>query len=221
MRDRLVRSQAGHAARGDPRRHEGGRARRRRTNATRCRNTWPRKFAATLEVKPEEFTRELEPGGEGGGEWARGPDHSDRASRRKWGKIQALYDVGPPPPTHLLVRGSEQSPGRGSSARILARPVRDRMPSGRTSARAMRRDAAGAARRWLAGSPTGVRRRPPCVARVMVNRIWQQLFGRGIVPTPDNFGVQGQPPTHPELLEWLSSRVRRRRLADQAADQAR
>ncbi len=41
----------------------------------------------------------------------------------------------------------------------------------------------------------------------MVNRIWKHLFGRGIVPTPDNFGVQGQPPTHPELLEWLSSEL--------------
>lgn len=54
--------------------------------------------------------------------------------------------------------------------------------------------------RWIA-SPEN-----PLTARVMVNRIWQHLFGVGIVPSVDNFGIPGERPTHPELLDFLAQR---------------
>jgi hypothetical protein len=63
----------------------------------------------------------------------------------------------------------------------------------------------GSGRLQLAGQLVDPQRNP-FVPRVMVNRVWQHLFGRGLVPSVDNFGVLGQEPTHPELLDHLATR---------------
>jgi hypothetical protein len=162
------------------------------------------KFAG-LAVKPEEVTAALSESEKRAAADLDAEIAATEPKRRKWGKIQALYDVDQPPPTHLLLRGSEETPGAEVTPgflQVLCRSETQARPSivsphestsGRRSALA----------HWLTNpdSPAS-----PLVARVMVNRICQQLFGRGIVPTSDNFGAQGQPPTHPELLEWLSDR---------------
>jgi hypothetical protein len=104
-----------------------------------------------------------------------------------------MRDRDEPRETHVLERGSFLSPGDPVSAGVPA--VLNDLPSrGGT-----RLDLA----HWLV-SPQN-----PLTARVTVNRIWARLFGTGLVATEDDFGSQGEPPSHPELLDWLACEFQR------------
>ena len=125
--------------------------------------------------------------------------------RRSHGWIHAVYDVGPPPATLLFKRGQFDMPGREAPPGFL----RVFGESSDPSTLAPQGSASSGRRlelaRWLtaADSPAS-----SLVARVMVNRVWQQLFGQGLVATSENLGLSGARPTHPELLDWLAADFR-------------
>ncbi len=102
------------------------------------------------------------------------------------------------PPSYFLIRGdanakgSLMKPGFVTVATYGNPPIEIPPADGHTSGR--RRALA----EWLASASN------PLTARVMVNRIWHHHFGRGIVPTLDNFGKMGEPPTHPALVDYLA-----------------
>jgi hypothetical protein len=97
-----------------------------------------------------------------------------------------------PRATHLLQRGDYRSPGD---------PVTPGVPSVlhplTVDSAPTRLDLA----RWLVSDEN------PLTARVIVNRIWQEYFGRGLVKTSENFGTQGEMPSHAELLDWLAAEL--------------
>ena len=104
-------------------------------------------------------------------------------------EIMVMKELPRPRPTYLLKRGAYDAPA-------------DRVEPGTPAslppfASFWPRNRLGLAQ-WLTEP------KHPLTARVAVNRWWQALFGRGIVATPEDFGSQGQLPSHPELLDWLA-----------------
>ena len=114
----------------------------------------------------------------------------------------AVAENGPKPrPTRILLRGNVQTPGAEvppAFPGIFAQPTPtppDRSNEATSTGR--RRQLA----EWMSDP------RNPLTARVIANRVWQHHFGAGLVPTPDDFGVTGLPPSHPELLDHLASEL--------------
>ncbi|MCH7687999.1 MAG: DUF1553 domain-containing protein, partial [Planctomycetes bacterium] len=120
--------------------------------------------------------------------------------RVKFDEVRALYDLPGSVTTPVLLRGDPLTPGPNVEPGAITalntpKPFTWRPPpnGARTSGRRL------AFARWLT-QPAH-----PLTARVMVNRIWMHHFGTGIVSTPEDFGVSGSPPSHPELLDWLAT----------------
>ena len=102
----------------------------------------------------------------------------------------------------LLVRGNSNTPKEPVSRRFLEAFHGHDQAIATEKGDAKASTFSGSGRRELALEML----RSPLVSRVAVNRIWHHLFGRGIVPTVDNMGVLGLPPSHPELLDYLAIR---------------
>src|SRR5262249_4785882 len=103
------------------------------------------------------------------------------------------------PETFVLLRGNPHVKGDKGEPAIptlfnLPAPVMP-SPSGKAKTTGRRTVLAN----WIASKDN------PLTARVMVNRIWQYHFGRGLVRSSSNFGTAGDRPTHPELLDWLAA----------------
>jgi Protein of unknown function (DUF1553)/Protein of unknown function (DUF1549)/Planctomycete cytochrome C len=97
---------------------------------------------------------------------------------------------------NILIRGSTHTPGERVPRRFLE-ALGGAPPEGYGP---------GSGRERLAAQMLAEDN--PLTSRVMVNRVWSHLFGRGLVPTVDNFGVLGERPSHPELLDWLADTFR-------------
>jgi hypothetical protein len=112
-----------------------------------------------------------------------------------------MTDAGPTaPPVRLLRKGNYTSPGEEVAPGFLSVLEPDptafhAIPSAHSTGRR------AALAEWL------TRPDHPLTARVIVNRLWQHHFGRGIVATPSDFGTMGAEPTHPELLDWLATEL--------------
>jgi hypothetical protein len=108
-------------------------------------------------------------------------------------RAMVLVDLPKPVQPHVLKRGNPGNPGEEVPRQFLEvvagperRPFKD-----------------GSGRLELARAIAS--RDNPLTARVMVNRVWMHHFGKGLVRTPGDFGARGEPPTHPELLDWLAT----------------
>ncbi len=127
----------------------------------------------------------------------KGPLAETQAQLKKIDELQSQFSTtliaaerSEPRPTYILTRGEYDQP-KGDALEPGIPAVLNPLPQDAPANRL------GLAK-WLTS------RDNPLVSRVLVNRLWQQVYGHALVRTPEDFGLQGQQPTHPELLDWLA-----------------
>ena len=116
--------------------------------------------------------------------------------------VMVMHELPTPRPTFLLQRGQFNLPDKSERLAPGVPPALNRFASAHTADADA--DAGKAADNRLGLASWLVHPRHPLTARVAVNRMWQQFFGTGIVKTAENFGTQGELPSHPQLLDWLA-----------------
>ena len=117
-----------------------------------------------------------------------------REAEPKFSTTMITREAPEPRTTFIQMRGDFLRPG----AKVESAVPAVLLTEGRSGPKSNRLDLA----RWLVSSDQ------PLTSRVIANRYWQRFFGRGIVETENDFGTQGDAPTHPELLDWLAGEFR-------------
>ena len=125
-------------------------------------------------------------------EFRRRLDKLDREYPRL-SQAMVMFELEDPPQTHIALKGDFRARGLAVEPDVPAflPPLPKDAPRNRLTLA-----------RWLVSSDN------PLTSRVIVNRIWQEFFGQGLVKTSEDFGTQGEAPSHPELLDWLASEFR-------------
>lgn len=161
------------------------------------RSTLPKEIAEILAVAADQRTKEqtdklINHHRSTSPEWT-GRQNEVAAAQRELDAVATTTLVmkeGPARPTHVAIRGEFQNKGDAVTAGVPA-ALHAALPE-------VKLNRLGLAR-WLVDPEN------PLAARVAVNRLWQEIFGIGIVESSEEFGNQGEPPSHPELMDWLAT----------------
>ena len=187
------------------RRHEHARQRTARRRRSGWPRGWKRRCGSPGKRSPRRSrpTPPTTPGASGSS--ARSTRSSERFPRPPAHAMALVDQKSKATDTFVLRRGDYKNRGpkvapaaAGRDPGLAARRLVSRPRSKATGDKTGRRAALA---KWLTDPDN------PLTARVIVNRLWQYHFGRGIVATSSDFGVRGEPPSHPELLDWLASEL--------------